>query len=35
MDNRKTSTVYFVLGSLIALGWLMTSVTLLRTIGAF
>ena len=35
MGNRKTSAVYVVLGGFIALGWLMTSITLLRTMGAF
>ena len=35
MDTRKTGAVYIVLGGLIALGWLMTSITILRTIGAF
>jgi len=35
MDSRKTSAVYVVLGGLISLGWLMTSITLLRTMGAF
>ncbi len=33
MHSKKTGAVYFVLGSLIALGWLMTSVTILRSIG--
>jgi len=35
MESRKTSAVYVVLGGLIALGWLMTSITILRTMGAF
>lgn len=35
MNAKMTGTVAILLGSLIALGWLMTSITILRNMGAF
>lgn len=34
MDDKKTVAVHVVLASLLALGLIMTSVTMLRTLGA-
>lgn len=35
MDIKMTGAVPILLGTLIAIGWLMTSITVLRKIGAF
>ena len=35
MNIKMTGAVSVLLGTLIGLGWLMTGVTLLRTMGAF
>jgi hypothetical protein len=35
VNSKMTGAVPVLLGSLIALGWLMTGITVLRTLGAF
>lgn len=35
MNDKTRSAVPVLLGTLIAVGWVMTSVTILRSIGAF
>lgn len=35
VDTKMTGAVPVLLGSLIVLGWLMTGITVFRTLGAF